>query len=87
MRVELDVVLRWGRGVMLLIGALAAGMGVISACAPQRSIALYQRIMAWLNWRVHPIDEARELRNTRRLGVTLLILSVVLGGLVCWYWG
>ena len=47
-----------------------------------RSIALYQWIMARLNWRVSPIDEVREVRNTRLLGGLLIFLSVVIAWLL-----
>ena len=33
--------------------------------------------MSWFNWRVSPIDEPRELRTTRVLGVLLILLSAV----------
>ncbi len=56
-------------GVTLLFGAF-------SACAPQRSLALYQWIMARCNWRVVPIDEPREVGTTRLLGLLLVGLSV-----------
>jgi len=87
MWVPIDTVVTCFRLGVVAIAILAMGLGTVSVWAPRRSIVLYQRIMAWFNWRVSPLDEARELRNTRRLGVTLLILSVVLASLVCRYRG
>ena len=63
------------------LSALAAAglvIGTLSAASPQRSIALYEWIMERFNWRVSPIDEALELRNTRLLGVVLCGLSLVI---------
>ncbi len=51
-------------------------LGMFSAVWPQRSIALYQWIMARYNWKVVPIDAAREVRNTRLLGLLLTGLSI-----------
>jgi len=51
--------------------------GVFSAVWPRRSIALYQWIMERFNWRVSPIDEFREVRTTRVLGILLVLLSLV----------
>ena len=70
---------RWGMG---LAAAAGLAVGMLSAAAPQRSIALYQWIMERFNWRVSPIDEARELRNTRALGALLALLSLVIGWLL-----
>jgi len=51
--------------------------GLFSAVWPRRSIALYQWIMERFNWRVSPIDERREVRTTRVLGVLLVCLSLM----------
>lgn len=74
---ELAILLTWFWHGMALVGALALGLGLLSALAPRRSIGLYQRIMAWFNWRAEPLNEAREVRNTRWLGVLLIGLAVV----------
>ena len=67
---------------MPLGAVVIVAFGFFSAFSPQRSIALYQWIMAYFNWRVSPIDEARELRTTRLLGGLLVVLGLVLGILV-----
>ena len=74
----IDIFLVWFRWGLALVGIAALILGGLSAAAPGRSIALYQGIMRWFNWRVSPIDEARELRNTRLLGAALIVLSAVL---------
>lgn len=62
--------------VFLVISCLGIGLGTFSAFCPKRSIGLYQGIMERFNWRVSPIDEVREVRNTRVLGTVLVLLSV-----------
>lgn len=64
--------------VFLGISCLGLVLGLLSTVQPKRLIVLYQRIMARLNWKVVPIDELRELRNTRILGVVLTALSLVI---------
>jgi hypothetical protein len=62
--------------VFLGIGCLGFALGFLSAARPMRSIALYQWIMERFNWKVAPIDLAREVRNTRILGLVLVALSL-----------
>jgi len=57
------------------IACLGLGLGILSAFWPKRSIGLYQWIMERFNWKVVPIDELREIRNTRILGIALVTLS------------
>ncbi len=71
---------RWGMG---LVGVAALLLGILSAASPRRSISLYQWIMERFNWRVSPIDDARELRNTRWLGVLLVGLSLFVFWALC----
>ena len=63
--------------VFLGIGCLGLALGLFSFVRPQRSIALYQWIMERCNWKVVPIDESREVRNTWILGIILTLLSIV----------
>ena len=80
MRDPIDAVeqfLLWFRWGMVAVGIAGLGVGLLSTLAPQRSIALYVWIMARFNWRVSPINEARELRNTRVLGLLLIVLGLV----------
>ena len=67
--------LGWAALPLVAVGTLL--FGAFSAAMPERSIVLYQRLMARFNWRVSPIDEPRELRTTRVLGVLLILLSLV----------
>lgn len=62
--------------VFLGVGGLGLALGVLSFAWPMRSIGLYQWVMERFNWKVAPIDEAREVRNTRVLGLALAVLSL-----------
>ena len=64
--------------IFLALGVLGLAIGILSAFWPKRSIGLYQWIMERYNWKVTPIDEAREVRNTARLGFLLGVLSAAI---------
>ncbi|MFH0984899.1 MAG: hypothetical protein V1882_05120 [Candidatus Omnitrophota bacterium] len=59
-------------------GVLGLALGILSIVWPKRSIGLYQSIMARFNWKVAPIDESREVRNTQILGAVLTALSLII---------
>ena len=71
-----DWAVRWGATALSLLAGGTLAFGLFSARSPQRSIALYQWLMARFNWRVNPIDERREQRTTRLLGILLVGLSL-----------
>lgn len=78
MEAELKLLANCLFGAIVLAGILGLALGILSAFWPKRSIDLYIRIMAFFNWRVSPMDEVREIKNTRRLGVILILLSAVI---------
>ena len=78
---SVEIPLAWFWCAARCVGVAALVLGCLSVVAPMRSIALYQWIMARLNWRVSPIDEVREVRNTRLLGGLLIFLSLVMAWL------
>lgn len=63
---------------LLAFGVVGLVLGIYSAIWPRRSIVLYQRIMEGFNWKVQPLDETREVRNTVFLGLILALLSAAL---------
>jgi hypothetical protein len=63
--------------VFLGLGCLGLALGILSIGWPKKSIGLYQWAMERFNWKVAPIDEAREVRNTRILGWVLVALGLV----------
>jgi len=63
------------QAVLLVFALVCLAFGGFTALDPRRSIALYVEIMRWFNWRVSPIDETREIKNTRILGTVLFFLG------------
>lgn len=75
---QIEIPLAWCWYAAQPIWVLVLVLGIFSAAAPGRSIGFYQWIMARFNWRVQPIDEAREIRMTRVMGWVLILLGAVL---------
>ena len=60
-----------------VLAAATLAFGAWSLVQPGASVALYQAIMRFFNWRVEPIDWKRELLTTRLLGASLILLSLL----------
>lgn len=60
----------------LAASCFGLALGLLSVIRPKQSISFYQRAMERFNWKVVPINESREVRNTRILGVALAALSL-----------
>ncbi|MBI4115982.1 MAG: hypothetical protein HY447_05370 [Candidatus Omnitrophica bacterium] len=73
-RLEIPVYLIWD--ILLAWGMACTLFGIFTAVWPRRSIGFYQWIMRLINWQVSPIDEAREVKNTRRFGIYLVLLGI-----------
>ena len=75
---QIKLAILWILRALALLGLMGLAFGLFSAIRPRQSIGLYQAIMRWFNWRVEPIEAARELRNTRWLGLVLVLLSLAI---------
>lgn len=84
MSFEFEIPLAWIRWGAALVGGVNFLFGVFTAVWPRRSIALYEWLMAQINWRVSPMNEAREVGTTRILGILLILLSLGLGSAPLW---
>ncbi len=82
MTISTEVLFSWARFATFLVAGLNLLFGIFSACWPGRSILLYEGLMARLNWQVEPIDEAREVRNTRLLATVLILLNLLVLGML-----
>jgi len=74
---EFSINVNWIGWIACLIAGVSLPFGVFTALWPKGSIALYEWLMARINWRVSPIDEAREVRTTRFFGALLILLNLM----------
>ena len=73
--IEIAIPLPWVSPALAIIALAGLGLGLLSAITPQKSIALYKWLMGRFNWRVEPIDQAREFRTTPVLGILMVALA------------
>jgi len=78
MSFEFEVPLAWVRIFSGAVGTVGFAFGLFSALWPARSVAFYEGLMARINWQVKPIDEVKEIQNTRRLGWLLIGMNLAL---------
>lgn len=72
------VILQVARIGYAVVAWLSLLLGLFSFLRPALSIMLYQLIMRFFNWAVEPIHRERELRNTRLLGIVLILEACAL---------
>ncbi len=63
----------WGVRTLCLVSLLA---GAACLRSPGRVIAFQQKFYSWINWRMEPISMSREVRNTRLMGLILVLLAL-----------
>jgi len=66
----------WCELFFLLIGFT---LGILLMLKPQRAIAFQIKFYRLINWDIQPISMAKEVRNTRIIGLLVLVaLTVIL---------
>jgi len=67
--------------VQLTIAVIAIVFGALIAWKPKKTIEIQTALYRPLNWRLEPISMEKEIRNTRIMGLAVLILGIF--ALVC----
>lgn len=57
-----------------LFSLLGLGIGFFLVKKPAMAIEIQRRFYAKINWRIEPISMQKELRNTRIMGLILIVL-------------
>jgi len=65
------------RILVILISACSISLGVFLFRAPARAIDIQKRFYSRINWRMEPIDMPKEIRNTRLMGVFLIVCVAI----------
>ena len=63
--------------MQLTIVVAAIIFGALVAWKPKKTIAIQTALYRPFNWRLEPISMEKEIRNTRIMGLTVLILGVL----------
>lgn len=63
--------------VQLTLSVMAMVFGALIAWQPKKTIELQMALYRPFNWRLEPISMEKEIRNTRIMGVALLIIGTI----------
>lgn len=59
------------------LGIISLAFGAFCAKNPKGAIAFQQRFYERINWRITPVDMAKEIRNTKIMGFFLLLCGAL----------
>ncbi len=63
--------------LLILFGAgISAAVGIFMFFRPVAAIEVQRRFYEKINWRIEPISMAKEIRNTKIMGLFLVIISL-----------
>ena len=60
--------------LVLLISVISFVIGLFLIFKPASAIELQRRFHELINWRIEPISMAKEIRNTKLMGLCLIIV-------------
>ncbi len=64
--------------LFILFSLLSLGIGIFLVRKPDAAIEIQRRFYARINWKIEPISMTKEIRNTRLMGIFLIILSLTI---------
>ena len=62
--------------IFICITAFCAAFGIFLIKSPDRAFQIQQKFYRMINWHIEPISLDRERRNTRWMGIFLLVITV-----------
>ena len=69
--------LRCGHLVFVFTAALALFFGIFIYARPLTAFEIQKRFYAKINWRIEPISIEKEIRNTKSMGLFLIIFVIL----------
>lgn len=63
--------------ISMLIAFLSFSIGLFLAIKPALAIEAQRRFYLMINWRVEPVSMQKELRNTRIIGIFLVVTAII----------
>lgn len=63
--------------VQLMIVVIAIIFGALVAWKPKKTIDIQIALYRPFNWKLEPVSMEKEIRNTRIMGLTVLILGIL----------
>jgi hypothetical protein len=62
----------------ILIAVVSIVVGLFLLLKPAMAIELQRRFYEKINWRVEPISMQKEIRNTKIMGISLMIITMLI---------
>ncbi len=63
--------------IQIFISILSMALGLFLFCKPALAIELQRRFYAKINWRMEPISMPKEIRNTRCMGLFIIVAGII----------
>jgi len=63
---------------IMVISVIGIGIGCMLIAKPAAAIEMQKRFYEKINWRMEPISMSREIRNTRLMGIVVIVFLVVI---------
>lgn len=63
-------------GLFTVIALGALGLGIFIGLRPQKIIAIQKKFYSFINWNIEPVSLAKEIRNTRIMGMILIVFVI-----------
>lgn len=60
----------------IMVIVICAALGVAIFSSPKDAIEVQRRFYELINWRIEPISMEREVRNTRVMGLLLILAAI-----------
>ena len=70
-----------GNLIFVIIALLAFLMGIYVYSQPLKIIDIQRRFYLLINWKIEPVSMQKEIRNTKAMGLFLIIFVII----VCVY--
>jgi hypothetical protein len=65
------------QALLFLLVLSSVLMGVFLVSKPSSAISIQKKFYETINWRIEPVSMAKELRNTRIMGVFLIVFNLL----------
>lgn len=64
--------------IFIIIAIFAYIFGFYVYFNPEKMIAFQQKAYSYVNWRMEPISLAKEIRNTKLMGLSLVVVTLII---------
>ncbi|MDD5135978.1 MAG: hypothetical protein PHX20_05880 [Candidatus Omnitrophica bacterium] len=63
--------------VQLTLTVIVVIAGALVAWKPQKAIKIQIAFYRFINWKMEPVSMEKEIRNTRMMGATLIVVGII----------